>query len=85
MRPRPADPDQYAADRAGPRRVAIGWRLLGFILVAASAALLLASEPDDPLRRYGWIGLAAGWAMLIGVVLYRSRYRKARTAGPGGR
>jgi hypothetical protein len=85
MRPDLTDPEQYAAYRAELRRVAPGWRLIGFVLVAASAALLLASEPDDPMRRYGWIGLAAGWAVLIGVVLYRTRYHRARMAEPEGR
>jgi len=85
MRPDLTDPEQYAAYRAELRRVAPGWRLIGFVLVAASTALLLASEPDDPMRRYGWIGLAAGWAVLIGVVLYRTRYHRARMAEPEGR
>ena len=80
MRPDLADPAQRAAYRAELRRVALGWRLLGFVLVAASAGWLLASDPASPARRYAWIGMAAGWAVLIGVVIYRASYHKARMA-----
>jgi len=84
MRPNLDDPAAAAAYRAELRRVAIGWRLLGFALVAGGAALLLASDPDAPTRRYAWIALAAGWAILIGVIVYRTRYHKARMTEDGG-
>jgi hypothetical protein len=84
MRPEPADPPNLAdpaaraAYRGELRRLAPGWRLLGFVLVAGGAGVLLASDPDAPARRYAWIALAAGWTVLIGVIVYRTRYHRMR-------
>lgn len=81
MRPDLTDPAELAAYRAELRRVAFGWRLLGFVLVAASAGWLLASDPASSARRCAWIGIAVGWTVLIGVLVHRTRYHRARMSG----
>jgi hypothetical protein len=81
MRPDLVDTDVRAAYRGELRRLALGWRLLGFALVAGGAGILLASDPGAPARRYAWIALAAGWTVLIGVIVYRSRYHRMRMGG----
>lgn len=80
-------PAARAARRAELRAVALGGRLLGLALIAV-AAVGLVTTPDEPYaggwRTASWVALAAGWAVLIGVIVVRTRRNLAlrRAVGP---
>lgn len=85
MRPDLADPAQRAAYRAELRRLARGWRLAGFVLILAGVAaqfhLRSRGIGGGALWAASWTAIAAGWAIFIAVIVYRTRYHKARMAG----
>lgn len=84
MRPDLSDPAARAAYKSELRGLARGWRLLGFVLILAGVAGLFVWRwrGDEPpgLWTAGWAGIAAGWAIFIAVIVYRTRYHKARMA-----
>ena len=86
MRPNLDDPAALAAYRRELRGLARWWRALGFALVLWGAAAWLYglyAEPERPaLMRGGWVAIGLGWAIFIGVIVYRTRYHKARMAEP---
>ena len=75
------DPAQRNAYRAELRRVYRGWRWLGLALVVAGlAAMLWRGEGFDRLS----LGLvAAGWAILVAVIVLRTRYHRRRMSERG--
>lgn len=85
MPPDLADPAQHAAYRAELRSLARGWRLAGFVLILAGVAGLfyLRGEGIGGGARWAasWTMIAAGWAIFIAVIVYRTRYHKARMGG----
>jgi hypothetical protein len=87
MRPDLADPEQRAAYRRELIRYARGWRWFGLAIVTVGVAAwlwALYAEPEiEALRTAGWMLVAFGWAILIGVIVARTRHHKARMAeGP---
>ena len=77
-RPDLTDPVQRKAYRRELRAFARPWRLLGLaLLVAGVVVVLVRGEGFDPLS----VGLViAGWAVLIPVIVARSRYHQRRMA-----
>jgi uncharacterized membrane protein YecN with MAPEG domain len=84
MRPDIADPTQHAAYRAELRSLARGWRLAGFALILLGVAglfYLRAQESgSSALRTASWTMITAGWLIFLAVIVYRTRYHKARMA-----
>ena len=82
MRPDLADPRQRAAYRRELIAYARGWRWLGLGIVTAGVGAwlwALYSEPEIArLRTAGWVLIAFGWTILIGVVVARTRYHRRR-------
>lgn len=80
-------PEALAAYRGELRRFARGWRYLGLGLVTLGAAGLVWVSRDDAPWLSGWRGpatigaLAVGWAILIAVIVARTRYHLRRMAG----
>ncbi len=77
------DPDQRRAYRRELKAVARPWRWLGI-------ALLLGGVGVVPVRGRGFDPLslalvAAGWAVIIAVIVARSRHHRRRMAEPTGR
>ena len=86
MRPNLSDPATRAAYKAELRGLARWWRVLGFVLIVGGIAglfYLRSQGMSDPgLRGRGWAAIALGWAIFLGVIVYRSRYHKARMTEP---
>jgi hypothetical protein len=84
MRPDLADPAARAAYKAELRSLARGWRLLGFVLILLGVAgqFYLRGEGigGGALWAASWTAIAAGWVIFIAVIIYRTRYHKARMA-----
>lgn len=78
------DPAARAAYRSELRRLARGPRWTGFLLVVLGAGGLIYARRNGIetglLRPASWTALAGGWAILIAVMVYRTRYHKARMA-----
>ena len=85
MRPDLSDPAALAGYRRELRGLARGWRLLGFVLILAGVAALVAlrrqGSEQTALRWAGWAAIVAGWAIFIAVIVHRTRYHKARMRG----
>jgi len=80
-RPDLSDPAQLAAYRRELRRLYRGWRWLGLaIVIAAVGVMLWGGEGFD---RISLIMLAVGWAILIGVIVMRTRYHRRRMRETG--
>ena len=76
VRPNLTDPEERAADKRELRRIYRGWRILGLAIVCAGLVWLF-------VRGVGFDGvsitlLAVGWAILIGVIVARTRYHRRR-------
>jgi hypothetical protein len=87
MRPNLSDPAARAAYKMELRGLARWWRALGFVLIVAGVAGQFYLRGQDmagawPMRAT-WAAIAFGWAIFIGVIVYRTRYHKARMAEPG--
>lgn len=84
MRPDLADPAQRAAHKAELRALARGWRLTGFALILTGVAgqfyLRMNGIASSGLWAASWTAIAAGWVIFIAVIVYRTRYHKARMA-----
>lgn len=84
MRPDLSDPGARAAYKAELRGLARGWRLLGFLLILAGVAgqFYLRAQGIGGRGAWAasWAAIALGWAVFIAVVVYRTRYHKARMA-----
>ena len=73
------DPQERAAYRRELIRLHRGWRWLGLAIVCAGVAWVF-------VRGEGWdaTGIAleiAGWAILVAVIVMRSRYHRRRMRG----
>jgi hypothetical protein len=79
-----SDPAAREAYRGELRRLARGPRWLGLFLVALGAGGLIYAQTQGVhsglLRPASWTAMAAGWTILIAVMIYRTRYHKARMA-----
>jgi len=76
VRPNLTDPEERAAYKRELRRIYRGWRILGLAIVCAGLVWLF-------VRGVGFDGvsitlLAVGWAILIGVIVARTRYHRRR-------
>lgn len=84
MRPDLSDPAARAAYKGELRSLARGWRLLGFLLILLGVAGQFYLRARDigsaALWAASWTAIAAGWAIFIAVIVYRTRYHKARMA-----
>jgi membrane protein YdbS with pleckstrin-like domain len=81
MRPNLNDPAEAAAYRQELRRVMRVPRIIGFLLVAIGAALVVYAQRsgiNGPLKPIGFGILALGWLNLFAIIYYRTRYHKAR-------
>ncbi len=78
IRPDLTDPAQRAAYRRELKAFARPWRMLGLaLLVAGVVVVLVRGQGFDPLS----VGLViAGWAVLVPVIVARSRYHRRRMA-----
>lgn len=85
MKPDLSNPVARAAYKSELRGLARGWRLLGFALILAGVAaqfyLRTQGIAGGPLWPASWTAIAAGWVIFIAVIVYRTRYHKARMAG----
>ena len=86
-----SDPGQRAAYRNELRAMRGGWRVAGLGLVLAGAALLAWPRMGGPwmlgpwpMQRWGWAALALGWAILIAVIVARTRHHRRRMREPAG-
>jgi hypothetical protein len=85
-----ATPEGLAAYRAELRAVARPWRLFGLGLVTLGAIGIVAVARADAPWTEGVIGpatialLVIGWAILIAVIVTRTRYHRRRMAGASG-
>jgi hypothetical protein len=89
MRPNLSDPAARAAYQNELRRLARWWRLVGFMLIVGGVASQFYVRWQGiagawPMRA-GWALIALGWAIFLGVIVYRTRYHKARMAEPNSR
>ena len=86
MRPDLSDPAARAAYRGELRRVAIPWRMLGFALVFGGAIGMIVSGrgphsiADTVEGEASLAAVALGWVLLIGAIVKRTRYHRARMA-----
>jgi drug/metabolite transporter (DMT)-like permease len=76
VRPNLTDPEERAAYKRELRRIYRGWRILGLAIACAGLVWLF-------VRGVGFDGvsitlLAVGWAILIGVIVARTRYHRRR-------
>ena len=87
MRPNLSDPAARAAYKRELRDLARWWRGIGFVLVAGGVAGQFYVRGNDIqdiwAMRATWAAIALGWAIFIFVIVYRTRYHKARMAEPG--
>ena len=75
-RPDLNDPEQRAAYRRELRTRYRSWRWFGLVVVVAAVGVMLwGGEGYDSLSL---IMLAAGWAILIAVIVLRTRYHRRR-------
>ncbi len=88
-RPDLTDPAQGADYRRELRALYRGWRWLGLGLVIAATILLAWPRMGGPwmlgprpMQDWGWIALAAGWAILIAIIALRTRHHRRRMAEP---
>ena len=79
--------DTRTAYRRELRAVARGPRLTGLFFVFASLGLWAWPQSGGPVRlgplateSWGWISLGIGWAILLWVIVARTRHHKARMA-----
>lgn len=75
-RPNLKDPEQRAAYRGELRRVYRGWRWLGLAMVVAGVATMFAGGEGFNALSLGLLGV--GWAILIAVIVLRTRYHQRR-------
>ena len=72
------------AERAAYRRELIGlyrpWRWLGLAIVVGGVALMFIRDGQFDAWSIGL--LAVGWAILIGVIVQRTRYHRRRMREP---
>ena len=84
MRPDLSDPAARAAYKLKLRALARGWRPPGFalILLGVAGQFWLRGQGVDEggLWAASWTAIAAGWVVFIAVIVYRTRYHKARMA-----
>jgi hypothetical protein len=86
MRPNLSDPAARVAYKMELRGLATWWRALGFVLIVGGVAgqfYLRGQGMDGPWpMRATWAAIVLGWAMFAGIIVYRTRYHKARMAEP---
>ena len=75
-RPDLSDPQQRKAYRAELRRVYRGWRWLGLALVVAGVAAMFVGGGGFNTLSLALLGI--GWAILIAVIVLRTRYHQRR-------
>ncbi|QNO25460.1 hypothetical protein EEB18_011635 [Sphingopyxis sp. OPL5] len=88
-RPDLSDADARAAYRSELRGIARAPRMLGLVFVFASLGLWAWPQNGGPLvlgplptETWGWICLGIGWAVLLWVIVARTRHNKERLGGP---
>ena len=79
-RPNLKDPEELAAYKRELRGLYKAWRWVGLAIVVAGVVVMLAR--DGQFDRYSGALLFVGWAILIGVVIQRTRYHKRRMTEP---
>ena len=79
-RPDLSDPDIRLEYRRELRAYLRPWRLAGLFSVIGAGFWLLFRDRDSPRA---WAVMIAGWALLIVIILFRSRYHKRRMSEPG--
>ena len=77
-RPDLSDPVQLKAYRRELRALARPWRLLGLSIVIAAVVIMFTR--GEGFDRLSLALLAVGWAILIAVIVYRTRYHRRRMA-----
>ena len=75
-RPNLSDPAELKAYKAELRRLYRGWRWLGFAVIAAGVGLALFG--GNGLDLPSLILLGIGWAVLLIVIVARTRYHQRR-------
>ena len=79
-RPNLKDPTELAAYKSELRGLHKEWRWLGLVVVVGGVVVMFAR--DGQFDRYSGGLLFVGWAILIWVVIQRTRYHKRRMAEP---
>ena len=79
-RPNLKDPDELAAYKRELRGLYKVWRWVGLAVVVAGVVVMFARDGQFDL--YSGALLFVGWAILIAVVIQRTRYHKRRMAEP---
>jgi len=83
MRPNLDDPAELAAYRQELRRLMRAPRIMGLLLIAVGAGLVIYARSagiSGALLPIGWGFIAFGWLNLISIIWFRTRYHKARMA-----
>jgi drug/metabolite transporter (DMT)-like permease len=75
-RPNLKDPAELKAYKTELRRLYRGWRWLGFVIIAAGVAIALFGGNGFDLPSLILLGI--GWAILLVVIVARTRYHQRR-------
>ena len=78
-RPDLHDPDERLEYRRELRAYLRPWRMLGLVCVICAGYWLLFQDWDSPRA---WTFMIAGWAILIAIMVLRTRYHKRRMSEP---
>jgi drug/metabolite transporter (DMT)-like permease len=79
-RPNLKDPEELAAYKRELRGLYKLWRWVGLAIVVGGVVVMFMR--DGQFDRYSGALLFVGWAILIAVVIQRTRYHKRRLAEP---
>ncbi len=75
-RPNLSDPAELKAYKTELRRLYRGWRWLGFAIIAAGVGVALFGGNGFDLPSLILLGI--GWAILLAVIVARTRYHQRR-------
>ncbi len=78
-RPDLSDPDERLEYRRELRCYLRPWRMVGLFSVIGAGYWLLFRDPESSSA---WAVMIAGWALLIVIIVLRTRYHRRRMSGP---
>ena len=78
-RPDLHDPDERLEYRRELRAYLRPWRMIGLFSVIGAGYWLLFQDRNSPRA---WTALIAGWALLIFIIVLRTRYHRRRMSEP---
>ena len=78
-RPNLKDPSERLEYRRELRAYLRPWRMAGLFMVIGAGFWLMVRDPQSAV---GWTAMAAGWAILIAIIVLRTRYHLRRMREP---